>query len=58
MSAPERARWLGDSRWPVAGVIALVGAAISAVGGMWLEAALFFAAALVLAVVTLRTARR
>jgi len=28
------------------------------VGGMWPEAALFFAAALVLAVVSLRTARR
>lgn len=58
MSRTDRAWWLGDNRWPVAGVIALVGAAISAVGGMWLEAALFFAAALVLAVVSLRTARR
>jgi hypothetical protein len=58
VSAPERAWWLGDRRWPVAGTIALVGAAISAVGGAWLEAALFFAAALVLAIVTLRTARR
>jgi hypothetical protein len=39
-------------------VIALVGALVSAVGRMWLEAGLFFAAALALAVVTLRTARR
>ena len=58
MSRPEDAWWLGDSRWPVAGVIALVGAGISAIAGVWLEAALFFAAALVLAIVTLKTARR
>jgi hypothetical protein len=58
VSRSERAWWLGDSRWPVAGVIALVGAAVSAVGRMWLAAGLFFAAALALAVVTLRTARR
>jgi hypothetical protein len=58
VSGPERAWWLGDSRWPVAGAIALVGAAISAIGGMWLEAAVFFAAAVALAVLTLRTARR
>jgi len=58
MSAPERAWWLGDSRWPVAGAIALIAAAISAIGGAWVEAGLFLAAALALAVVTLRTARR
>jgi hypothetical protein len=58
VSAPERGWWLGDGRWPVAGAIALVAAGISAVGGRWLEAVLFFAAALALAVVTLRTARR
>jgi hypothetical protein len=58
VSAPERAWWLGDRRWPVAATIALVGAGISAVGGAWVEAALFFAAALALAVVTLRTVRR
>ncbi len=58
MSRPEDAWWLGDSRWPVAGVIALVGAGISAIAGVWLEAALFFGAALALAVVTLRTTRR
>ena len=38
--------------------IALVGAGISAIAGVWLEAALFFGAALALAVVTLRTTRR
>lgn len=58
MSGPERAWWLGDSRRPVAGAIALVGAAISAIAGVWVEAALFFAAALALAVVTATTARR
>ena len=58
MSGAERAWWLGHSRWPVAGVIALIGAAISAIGGAWVEAVLFFAAALALAVATLRTARR
>jgi hypothetical protein len=58
MSAPERAWWLGDSRWPVAGVIALVAAGVSVLDGLWIEAALFFGAALALAVVTLRTARR
>jgi hypothetical protein len=58
VSEPERAWWLGGSRWPVAGVIALIGAAVSAVGGAWLEAGLFFAAALALAIVTLRTVSR
>jgi hypothetical protein len=50
--------WLDDRRWAVAGVIALVASAVAAVGGQWLEAALFLAAAVALAVVTLRTARR
>jgi hypothetical protein len=54
----ERRWWLDDRRWPVAGVIALVASAIAAVGGQWPEAAFFFAAAVALAVVTLKTARR
>lgn len=54
----ERPWWLGDSRWPVLGVIALIGAALAAIGGDWLEATLFFSAAAVLAAVTVRTARR
>jgi hypothetical protein len=58
VSGPERAWWLGDSRWPVAGAIALIGAAISAIGSAWVEAAVFFAAALALAIVTLLTVRR
>jgi hypothetical protein len=58
LSGPERAWWLGDSRWPIAGAIALVAAGISAIGGRWIEAALFLAAALALGLVTLRTARR
>jgi hypothetical protein len=53
-----RGRWLGKDRWPVAGVIAMIAAAVSAWGGMWLEALLFFAAAAVLAVVTVRTRAR
>jgi uncharacterized membrane protein YfcA len=51
----QRGWWLGNDRWPVAGVVAVVGAVLSAWGGLWLEAALFFAAALILAVVTVRT---
>ena len=62
MSEPERTArqpwWLGDSRWPVAGVIALIAATVSLLDGLWVEAALFFAAALALAIVSVRTARR
>jgi len=58
VSGTERAWSLGGSRWSVLSVLALVGAAVSVIGGMWLEAALFFAAAVALAVVALRTARR
>jgi hypothetical protein len=54
----EQPWWVGDSRWPVAAVIAVIAAAVSAFDGLWIETALFFAAALALAVVTLRTARR
>jgi hypothetical protein len=39
-------------------VLALAGALVSVIGGMWFEAALFFAAAVVLAVVALRAGRR
>jgi membrane protein implicated in regulation of membrane protease activity len=53
-----RGRSLGSSRWPIAGVIAMIAAAVSAWGGMWLEAALFLAAAIVLALVTVRTRDR
>jgi mannose/fructose/N-acetylgalactosamine-specific phosphotransferase system component IIC len=42
----------------VAGGIALVAAVIAVFEGKWPEAALFLAAALALAVVTLRTVRR
>jgi hypothetical protein len=54
----QRAWWLGDSRWPVAAVIALIAAAVSLLDGLWIEAGLFFAAAGALAIVTLRAARR
>ena len=62
MSEPERTAeqrwWLGESRWPVAAVIAVIAAAVSALDGLWIEAALFFGAALALGIVTARTARR
>jgi hypothetical protein len=54
----RRPWWLGNTRWPVAGGIALVAGVIAALEGKWPEAALFLAAALALAVVTLRTVRR
>ena len=54
----ERRWWLDDRRWAVAGVIALVAAGVSALGGQWAEAALFLATALALGVVSFRTARR
>jgi hypothetical protein len=54
----EQPWWVGDRRWPVAGVIAVIAAAVSALDGLWLEAALFFGAALALGIVTMRTARR
>jgi hypothetical protein len=54
----DRPWWLDDRRWTVAGVIALIAAAVSAAGGQWPEAALFLAAALALGLVSLRTARR
>jgi hypothetical protein len=61
VSEPERTAgqpwWLGDSRWPVAAVIAVIAAAVSALDRLWIEAAVFLAAALVLAIVTLRARR-
>jgi hypothetical protein len=50
-----RGRWLGKDRWPVAGAIAMIGAVVAASGGAWLEAALFFAAAVVLALMTVKS---
>lgn len=58
MSGTQRAWSLGGSRWSVLFVIALVGAGVSIIGGMWIQAALFFSAAVVLAAVALRVARR
>jgi hypothetical protein len=61
VSEPERTAgqpwWLGDSRWPVAAVIAVIATAVSALDRLWIEAAVFLAAALVLAIVTLRARR-
>jgi hypothetical protein len=39
-------------------VLALLGVAVSLIGRMWLEAAVFLVAAVVLAVVALRAGRR
>jgi hypothetical protein len=58
MTGSERAWSLGGSRWSVLFVVALVGAAVSGLGRMWIQAALFFAAAVVLAAVAQRVASR
>jgi len=58
VSGTERVWSFGGSRWSVLAVLALAGVLVSAIGGMWLEAALFLVAAVVLAAVALRTARR
>ena len=50
--------WPLGSRWSVLTVLALGGALVSLIGGMWAEAALFLGAAVVLAVVALRAGRR
>jgi hypothetical protein len=58
VTGPERAWTLGGSRWSVLAVLALAGALVSLIGGMWLEAAVFFVATIVLAGVALRAGRR
>jgi hypothetical protein len=54
----DRSWTLGGSRWSVLTVLALLGAAVSLIGGMWVEAAVFFVATVVLAAVALRAGRR
>ena len=58
MTESERTWAFGGSRWSVLTVLALGGALVSAIGGTWVEAALFFVAAVVLAAVALRAGRR
>ena len=58
MNESERPWTLGGSRWSVLTVLALLGVAVSLIGRMWLEAAVFLAAAVVLAVVASRAGRR
>ena len=58
MNESERPWTLGGSRWSVLTVLALLGVAVSQIGRMWLEAAVFLAAAVVLAVVASRAGRR
>jgi hypothetical protein len=54
----DRSWTLGGSRWSVLTVLAFLGAAVSLIGGMWVEAAVFFVATVVLAAVALRAGRR
>ena len=58
MTGPERTWTLGGSRWSVLTVLALLGPAVSLMGGMWVEAAVFLVATVVLAAVALRAGRR
>ena len=58
MNESDRPWTLGGSRWSVLTVLALLGVAVSLIGRMWLEAAVFLAAAVVLAVVASRAGRR
>ena len=58
MTGSDRTWTLVGSRWSVLTVLALLGVAVSLIGRMWLEAAVFLAAAVVLAVVAVRAGRR
>jgi hypothetical protein len=58
VTGSDRTWTLVGSRWSVLTVLALLGVAVSLMGRMWLEAAVFLAAAVVLAVVALRAGRR
>jgi hypothetical protein len=58
VTGPERTWTLGGTRWSVLTVLALLGAAVSLIGGMWVEAAVFLVATLVLAAVALRAGGR
>ena len=58
MTGSDRTWTLVGSRWSVLTVLALLGVAVSLMGRMWLEAAVFLAAAVVLAVVAVRAGRR
>ncbi|MEP6976692.1 MAG: hypothetical protein ABI948_01415 [Thermoleophilia bacterium] len=49
---------LGKSRWPITTVLATTAGIFAAVAQLWAQAALFFGAALVLAVVTIRSYRK
>ena len=49
---------LGKSRWPLTTVIATGGGIYSATGGLWTQAALFWAATVVLAAMTVWSYRR
>lgn len=46
---------LGPLRWPITTVLATTAGIFAAVASLWAQAALFFGAALVLGVVTIRS---
>ena len=48
---------LGNSRWPITTVLATTAGIFAAVAQLWAQAALFFGAAVVLAIVTIRSYR-
>jgi hypothetical protein len=58
VTGSDRSWALGASRWSVLTLLALAGALVSLIGGMWAEAALFLIAALVLGAVALWAGRR
>jgi hypothetical protein len=51
-------RHLGESRWPITSVLATTAGIFAAVASLWVQAALFFGAAVVLAAVTIWSYRK
>jgi len=51
-------RQLGKSRWPVTAVLATSAGIFAAVAGLWTQAALFWAAAVALAAMTIWSYRK
>ena len=49
---------LGKSRWPITTVLATTAGIFAAVGGLWTQAALFWAAAVALAAMTIWSYRK
>ncbi len=53
----SRPGWLRSERWAYGSVIGIVGGIVSIWGSMWIEAAIFFAVAIVLGLVALSKRR-